>query len=191
MPQPLGIAFAPTSDNAAMAGKTPGTAPQFSSPVQVLNYRLPTVSPNAISPLMSQQQQGSGISSAVLESVLKTVFGPDGLSGALQPTSRGDESGSDRMPLPSGGTFSSQAPQPTTPRFEGNIDTPPTQNAPQFDGGGYNAPNGWEALTMNQDDPNQRQLLQWLWQQFMSGGQGNRGASIIGDAGAGNGPALA
>lgn len=76
----IGFSFEPNAD----AGTAPGgSAPAFGSQssIKTLNYQLPAqtgaVGAAGISPLVSQQRQGSGITSAVLQSVLRTVLGPD------------------------------------------------------------------------------------------------------------------
>lgn len=79
---PLGYSFAPTSDQAAQA-KGGQVSPPFGSQgaIKTLNYSLPKVTGAAgaasISPQVTQNKYGSGITSAVLESVLRTVLGPD------------------------------------------------------------------------------------------------------------------
>lgn len=165
--QPMGASFAPTSDNAQMAGKTAGTAPSFSRPIQTLNFRLPKVT-NAPSPLLSQERAGSGIGGAVLQSVLKTVLGVDAAS-QLPMGGGGRDNGQDILQALSGSMRppqtdqapQSSAPMPMGPSFEGNIDTPPQQNGPpQFDGGGGNF-NAYDALTMP-DDEQRRALLALL-----------------------------
>lgn len=75
-----GYTFAPTFENAEMGrrGGSPGEFPQGS--IQVLNFRLPRVAgapgPNSVSPLVGDRPTG-GFGSAVLQSVLQTVLGPD------------------------------------------------------------------------------------------------------------------
>lgn len=72
-----GYSFAPTFENAALAqqGGSPAELPQGS--VKVLNYKLPTSAKSrGISPLMGDAPSG-GFGSAVLQSVLQTVLGPD------------------------------------------------------------------------------------------------------------------
>lgn len=181
--QPLGASFAPTNENAQIAGKTPGTAPSFSRPIQTLNFRLPSVK-NAPSPLLSQDQAGSGIGQAVLQSVLKTVLGVDAASQLAQPSSAPSggygqpsrDQGASVLqqflsppPTQSRPTMPSPAAQPTDSLFEGNIDTPPEQNGPpqfgsqqpaQADSGGM--PSAWDILTMSDDDPLKQNYLQML-----------------------------
>lgn len=76
----LGYSFAPTFENAELGkrGGAPGDFPQGS--LQVLNFRLPSVTgapgSNALSPLTGDRPTG-GFGSAVLQSVLHTVLGPD------------------------------------------------------------------------------------------------------------------
>lgn len=84
----FGYAFAPTSDQAAQAKAgtvSPPAGGQQS--LTTLNFKLPSASgdvgaaaevPGAISPLIGVQPSGGGsLSSAVLQSVLRTVLGPD------------------------------------------------------------------------------------------------------------------
>jgi hypothetical protein len=189
---PLGASFAPTNDNAQMAGKSAATAPSFSRPIQTLNFRLPKVT-NAPSPLLSQQQAGSGIGQAVLQSVLKTVLGVDAASQLAQPSSAPSGYGQPSRdegqsalqqflspaPTQSRPTMPSPSPQPTAPMFEGNFDTPPEQNGPpqfgaqapaQADAGG-GLPSAWDILTMSDDDPLKQNYLQML----RDSGFGNNG----------------
>lgn len=76
-----GYSFAPTFDNAedARRGGTPAMTAQ--DPLQVLSYRLPkwTGAGGGLSPQQSQTMAG-GIGNAVLESVIRTVLGPDASS---------------------------------------------------------------------------------------------------------------
>lgn len=87
MADQLGASFAPTFDNADLAkrGQVGGQFPQGS--LQVLNYRLPSVAgaagiPGSISPLLGDQRRG-GFGSAVLQSVLHTILGPDAGAGLM------------------------------------------------------------------------------------------------------------
>lgn len=71
----LGFSFAPTFDNAEQArGQMTNAAPQGS--IQTLNFALPKVN-NAPSPLVSDSRRSATFGGAVLESVLKTVLGPE------------------------------------------------------------------------------------------------------------------
>lgn len=78
----LGYAFSPTTEQAAQA-KHGQASPPFGSQgaIQTLNYSLPKVTgvagASALSPMLGDTQLGSGITSAVLQSVLRTVLGPD------------------------------------------------------------------------------------------------------------------
>lgn len=84
----LGYAFSPTEAQAAEA-RSGQVSPPFGSQgsIRTLNYSLPKITGAAgISPLVSDQRQGSGISSAVLESVLRTVLGPDHANMILAPS---------------------------------------------------------------------------------------------------------
>lgn len=83
----LGYSFAPTFENAQMEPRRgAGNLPQGA--IQTLNYRLPRVTSGAISPLVSDQPAKTGFSSAVIESVLRTILGPEafalGTSGLPQ-----------------------------------------------------------------------------------------------------------
>lgn len=77
---PLGYSFAPTFSNAEL-GKRGGSPPASSQQaLQTLSFRLkPRIAgaPGSPTSLMGAGPQGSPISSAVLESVLRTVLGPD------------------------------------------------------------------------------------------------------------------
>lgn len=114
MPQPLGYSFAPTGENAEQ-GKQGGKPPQTSqSALQTINYRLPKVQGSAaISPLISQDQAGSPFSSAVIQSVLRTVLGPGGLDAFRDS---GGESSDDSFLRGLSGMGASQEPS-NTPNF--------------------------------------------------------------------------
>jgi hypothetical protein len=101
----IGFAFAPTFENARMEpGRGAGSQPQGA--VQTLNYRLPRVSPGAISPLVGDRPAQGGFSSAVIESVLRTILGPDAMRGGMPQLpsavdySGGSSEASRRLPLP-------------------------------------------------------------------------------------------
>lgn len=122
----IGYAFAPTFNNAQQARRNA----QASAPagtIQTLNFRLPNVT-NAPSPLITDQRMGSTFGGAVLQSVLRTVLGPDaaaqftpsGGGGSVAGGSVGDDQGSAilaqlvgmaRVPVPSQNRPSSPAPQ--------------------------------------------------------------------------------
>ncbi len=95
---PLGYAFSPTQAQADQA-KAGQVSPPFGSQgaVKTLNFSLPKVTgaagSSALSPLVGEQRRGPGISSAVLESVLRTVLGPDHAAMVLAP-----------QPMPGGST---------------------------------------------------------------------------------------
>lgn len=81
----LGYAFAPSFENAEMGrqGGSPPTAPQGA--LQTINYQLPARfagAPGGLSPLQGQDMAGQGRTSAVIQSILRTVLGPGaGLMG--------------------------------------------------------------------------------------------------------------
>ncbi|MEQ1726740.1 MAG: hypothetical protein ABL982_00050 [Vicinamibacterales bacterium] len=95
---PFGASFAPTTDNAdrARRGEVPG-APS-SEPLQVLNFKLkPQVAgaPGGVSPLQTQATSG-GFSSAVVQSVLRTVFGAENAGRFSAPgLTPGDDGGNE------------------------------------------------------------------------------------------------
>lgn len=75
----LGYSFAPTQANADQAKASPPFGAQGA--IKTLSYQLPKVTGAAgggLSPLVGSEQHGSGITSAVLQSVLRAVFGPEG-----------------------------------------------------------------------------------------------------------------
>ncbi len=81
MPAPIGALFAPTFDNASELGRS-GSPASAQSSLQTLNFQLkkPRVvgaAQNGLSPQQGSQQAGSSISSAVLQSVLRTVLGAE------------------------------------------------------------------------------------------------------------------
>jgi hypothetical protein len=126
----VGYSFAPTFDNADM-GRRGGSPPASSQQaLEVLNFNLkPKVAGAAMggfSPLVGQNQAGSSIGQAVLQSVLRTVLGEGGMDmfgeGAL---------GRDRDPgLPAGMT-PGQAPAPVIhPGGEGPAGYPIPSDAP-------------------------------------------------------------
>jgi hypothetical protein len=77
----IGYSFAPSFDNADMGrrGASPAAAPQGA--LKTLNFRLPRVAgaatSNAISPLVTDERRGSPLAEAVLQSVMRTVLGPE------------------------------------------------------------------------------------------------------------------
>lgn len=86
----LGYAFAPTFD-AAEEGKYGGSpAMTAQSPLQVLSYRLPKFkgAGGGLSPLQGDMRSGA-LSSAVIESVLRTVLGSGDVQGWLSGMSSG------------------------------------------------------------------------------------------------------
>lgn len=113
MPGPnFGYSFEPTMESAdrARRGGVPGAAPQGA--IQTLNFRLPRVTGAAsLSPLTGQDRVGTNFGGAVLQSVLKTVLGPQaasflgdqggGIGGADRRTAR--DSGSDVLAMLSRG----------------------------------------------------------------------------------------
>lgn len=130
MADPIGASFAPTFENADLAarGGVAGSFPQGA--IQILNYRLPTVGgaagvPGSISPLLGDTRRG-GFGSAVLQSVLHTILGPDagGLLGGSDDTFAAGLR-RERQLNPGADTF---APSPATPPY-----TLPTPTAPRAD----------------------------------------------------------
>lgn len=83
----LGYSFSPTAAQADEA-KRGATSPPFGSQgaIKTLSYQMPkftgAASSAAISPLVGQESRG-GFSNAVIESVLRTVLGPDHASQIL------------------------------------------------------------------------------------------------------------
>lgn len=72
----LGYSFAPSLENAEGERNSPALSAQ--DPLQVLSYRLPKWKGAAggLSPMQGSEQLGSSISSAVLDSIIRTVLGP-------------------------------------------------------------------------------------------------------------------
>lgn len=139
----FGATFAPTADAAERAKTAP---PPYQGPMQVLNYRLPSVTgaAGAISPLVGEPRRPS-FGSAVLESVLRTILSPDqveslfsGSPAASQMQSSvgtpGRDTGSDALAALSGGDYAS--PFPTFPRSA----TPAPNFVPAGPVGGTNPP---------------------------------------------------
>lgn len=85
----LGYSFAPTTANAE-DGRRGGSPPvQAQGALRTINYSLPRVAGAAsFSPLVGSGSGGSPFSSAVLESVFRTVFGSDAI-GAMSGQSSG------------------------------------------------------------------------------------------------------
>jgi hypothetical protein len=89
----LGYSFAPTFENAEQGRRGGSPAVTSQDPLQVLSYRLPKWKGAAggLSPMQGTERVGSAISSAVLESVFRTVLGADSssimesLSGGTMP----------------------------------------------------------------------------------------------------------
>jgi hypothetical protein len=81
---PFGATFAPTTENAQ--SRSGGGGGTYEAPVQVLNFRLPQVTgaatANAISPLVGEARRPT-FGSAVLESVFRTILGPEQASEFL------------------------------------------------------------------------------------------------------------
>lgn len=83
MPNPIGYSFAPTFENSELAQSGGRSGAQPSEAVQVLSYRLPrVVGHGAISPLVGDQFRG-GPNMSVLESVFKTILGPEAAAAFL------------------------------------------------------------------------------------------------------------
>lgn len=99
MPNPMGVSFAPTFENSELAQSRSG----FSQPqeaLQVLSYRLPRVrGAGSISPLVGDQMRG-GPNMSVLESVFRTILGPDAAAAFLSGQ------------MPQGGAAMGQPPSP-------------------------------------------------------------------------------
>lgn len=93
MPSPttrnqIGYSFAPTFENAELAGRSGG--PQAQGPLQVLSYRLkrsPAIT-GGFSPLAGDQMSGAS-NSALIQSILHTVLGPDAAQAFLSSLSSG------------------------------------------------------------------------------------------------------
>lgn len=77
----IGYSFSPTFANAELGKRGGSPATPSQDPIQVLNFRLPKVvgapTSNALSPLQGDTRHGSDFGGAVLQSVLRTVLGPD------------------------------------------------------------------------------------------------------------------
>src|SRR5688572_17472990 len=78
----IGYSFAPTFENAERRG----VGPRPQGAIQTLNYRLPQVTgaPSRLSPLVSDTPS-MGFGNAVIQSVLRTILGPD--AAASMPNS--------------------------------------------------------------------------------------------------------
>lgn len=147
----LGVSFAPTTD-AANQPSSGVTSPSFgnASALKTLSFRLPSVTGAAgggnagsagLSPQVGQDQRGS-FASAVLESVLRTVLGPDHADQVIQSASgTGSDSGA-AMIQQMAGSVPGTAPgvtihpgdvqEPGIPRGTGAIVDPPTTPTPNF-----------------------------------------------------------
>lgn len=83
MPNPIGYSFAPTFENSELARGRGATGAQPHEALQVLSYRLPRVTGGgSISPLVSDTMRG-GPNMSVLESVFRTILGPDAAAALL------------------------------------------------------------------------------------------------------------
>jgi hypothetical protein len=94
MPQPIGYNFAPTGDNAEQGRGQ--RADQAQRAIQTLSFQLPKFAgaSRKLSPLQGQQMAGSPISQAVLQSVLRTIFGADATMGSFaDPHASSDPAG--------------------------------------------------------------------------------------------------
>lgn len=89
MPQPIGYAFAPTTENAQERPR--GGMDQSQRALQTLSFSLPTFAGagrrKGLSPLQGQSFAGSPMSQAVLQSVLRTVLGPEAMGSFDQSSS--------------------------------------------------------------------------------------------------------
>lgn len=96
MPQPIGYNFAPTFENAE-TGRRGQPADQAQRAIQTLSFQLPKFAGagrTGVSPLQGQPFAGSPISQAVLQSVLRTILGPDAVMGAFaDPNASSDPAG--------------------------------------------------------------------------------------------------
>jgi hypothetical protein len=83
MPRPIGDVFAPTFENSELARGRGGAGQQPQEALQVLSYRLPRVrGSGSLSPLQGQDRAG-GPNMSVLESVFKTILGPEAAAAFL------------------------------------------------------------------------------------------------------------
>lgn len=140
------FSFAPTFDNAKIAGRTPSTSAAPQGAIQTFNFRLPKVTgaagANALSPLQGDTPRAS-FGGAVLRSVLQTVLGPEEVSDFMggggfdmgSPSSVGGggrDSGQDVLAmLAGGGSF--QEPRAESPSPSAGVVPQPTQpQAPPF-----------------------------------------------------------
>lgn len=169
---PLGYSFAPTQ--AAADQTKAGGAPAFGAQgaLKTLNFSIPKVTGAAgLSPLVGDQPSGAGISVTVLESVLRTVLGPDHAAMVMSPPQGpqdahgGDDQGLAQLlaslgggggqaPVPQQATpapviHPGQEPNPEGPRGTGALyDPPPTQTDT------YQGWAGHEASLNNRQTPN-------------------------------------
>lgn len=175
----LGVSFAPTFEGAqSNSGSAAAAQPQGS--IRTLNFRLPQVtgsaSANALSPLVSEQAQGS-FGGAVLQSVLRTIFGADAGSAftgqqapQTTPFAQSQDQGADlfrSLTPPVRPTAAPTGAQPTdVPDFQGDA-LPGSQTAtgPLFDDAGGAPPfeNAWASLNSPDEDA-RRQYDEWLRQ---------------------------
>lgn len=114
MPQPLGASFAPTFDNARQIRPTTGGTAPSSQALQVLSYNLqPRVAgAPGLSPVQGQRRAGSSMGQAVLESVLKTVLGPDAAVAIGQQAESSSPFGGPMTDPGIGAMTAGQAPNP-------------------------------------------------------------------------------
>lgn len=172
MPDNIGFSFAPgadqqTRDQAMPGGGAPrGTSPQQA--VKILSLRVPKQLPSN-APVSRELLNGPGGAGAPgLTSMIQQLmqaFRPKTdqfpQSPAPQPMPEQAQPPTLQHPIPS-------SPGAPPPLFEGNIDTPPMQNAapPLFDQEG---PNPWEVLRMQDDDPLKQHYLDLLRQSGFNG----------------------
>jgi hypothetical protein len=167
----FGYSFAPTFDNqdTLRRGGRPGTLQQGQSPLQVLHYELPRAGGNRLgsfSPLAGQGLRGTGIGSAVLQSVLRTVLGPEAAAGLTGGGGGGGMTGgmtggggmADTSTIPGlnlggggeldlgalagllGGGGAGAAPAPTISAGDVGRNRRPPLQIPDFSGQGFNVP---------------------------------------------------
>lgn len=123
----LGYSFAPSLENAEGERNSPALSAQ--DPLQVLSYRLPKWKGAAggLSPMQGAEQLGSSISSAVLDSIIRTVLGPQanlqatmaGFAPQPQPTEQ------PRIPTPQPGMVGQPSPFRPQPRDPVVVQAPP------------------------------------------------------------------
>ena len=123
-----------------------GSSPQEA--VKILSLRVPKTLPSnapvsrALLTSPGSAAPGAGGLDSLVQALMR-AFKPQTPTGAPEQPQMPQGPQPSRQTMP---TFPTQGPAPTPPTFEGNIDTPPLQNAPQLPdgplyGGGYMPPN--------------------------------------------------